>query len=459
MLVPPPRTCQRGKAPDPISQPPGQPVRDQSQRPLEGKASSVHPTASFPSRFLHFNLICGSEALVIQAPDQAPRTLCGSHAPEPLQFQGGNVSLIYRREWVSEEGFQLKYERGHRCPQGMPPPCPPSCNLSLGDFYGVFSSPAFSLGALPGAAHCQWALDPHDSRPLTVRFTALDLGPGDSLLVYEGVPGAPAHRHLLRSLGDTSNGRTVSVDSPSSRAWVLYQAALGTGGRGFNATYHVRGYCVPWELPCGAGDGEGPRCYGEAERCDGTWDCADGADEEGCNGCGPGCYSCGGGHAGVGGASCYSAADRCNYQTFCADAADERRCQVCQPGNFLCRDGRCIYESWVCDGQADCADASDEESCAYTLPRKVVTAAVIGSLVCGLLLVIALGCTCRLYALRTHHYGILAPLSRMEAQMVQRQAPPSYGQLIARGVIPPVEDFPTESPSQVRAYPASCSSP
>uniref|UniRef100_A0A8C6VH70 Uncharacterized protein n=1 Tax=Naja naja TaxID=35670 RepID=A0A8C6VH70_NAJNA len=36
----------------------------------------------------------------------------------------------------------------------------------------------------------------------------------------------------------------------------------------------------------------------------------------------------------------------------------------------------------------------------------------------------------------------------MEAQLVQRQAPPSYGQLIARGVIPPVEGFPVEHPNQ-----------
>ncbi|KAF6131268.1 LDL receptor related protein 10 [Phyllostomus discolor] len=35
----------------------------------------------------------------------------------------------------------------------------------------------------------------------------------------------------------------------------------------------------------------------------------------------------------------------------------------------------------------------------------------------------------------------------MEAEIVQQQAPPSYGQLIAQGAIPPVEDFPTENPN------------
>lgn len=46
--------------------------------------------------------------------------------------------------------------------------------------------------------------------------------------------------------------------------------------------------------------------------------------------------------------------------------------------------------------------------------------------------------------------SMFAPISRQEAQLIQQQAPPSYGQLIAQGVIPPVEDFPTENPNEVR---------
>lgn len=46
-------------------------------------------------------------------------------------------------------------------------------------------------------------------------------------------------------------------------------------------------------------------------------------------------------------------------------------------------------------------------------------------------------------------------LSRVEAELLRREAPPSYGQLIAQGLIPPVEDFPVCSGSQVpmRAWP------
>lgn len=65
---------------------------------------------------------------------------------------------------------------------------------------------------------------------------------------------------------------------------------------------------------------------------------------------------------------------------------------------------RCVFESWRCDGQVDCKDATDELNCTVILPRKVITAATVGSLVCGLLLVIAMGCTCKLYSLRTREY-------------------------------------------------------
>ena len=40
-------------------------------------------------------------------------------------------------------------------------------------------------------------------------------------------------------------------------------------------------------------------------------------------------------------------------------------------------------------------------------------------------------------------------LSRVEAELLRREAPPSYGQLIAQGLIPPVEDFPVCPPNQV----------
>ena len=63
---------------------------------------------------------------------------------------------------------------------------------------------------------------------------------------------------------------------------------------------------------------------------------------------------------------------------------------------------------------------------------RVITAAVVGSLICGLLLVIALGCTCKLYALRLQEAQggprFETPMSRLQEEFMRRQAPPPYNE-------------------------------
>lgn len=52
-------------------------------------------------------------------------------------------------------------------------------------------------------------------------------------------------------------------------------------------------------------------------------------------------------------------------------------------------------------GTDDCGDHSDEMNCPSRMPRRIVTAAVIGATVCSTLFIIALGCTCKLFHLRS----------------------------------------------------------
>ncbi|XP_031702115.1 low-density lipoprotein receptor-related protein 3 isoform X2 [Anarrhichthys ocellatus] len=318
--------------------------------------------------------------------------------------------------------------------------CPDTaCGKRLGNFYGSFASPDFFRANRSAVAElrCSWSLDTQDPKPIVLQLD-LQLGPGDSLHVYDGL--LQRAEHLLQVLSYHNNRRPALLESSRGQMSVLYMAQPHSPGHGFNATYQVKGYCFPGERPCGSDQG----CYSERQRCDGYWHCPSGRDEEACPTCPDGDFPCEGA-AGV----CYPASERCNNQKRCPDGSDEKNCYDCQPGNFHCGTNLCIFETWRCDGQEDCLDGSDERGCLAAVPRKVITAALIGSLVCSLLLVIALGCALKLHSLRSREYRAFeTQMTRMEAEFIQREAPPSYGQLIAQGLIPPVEDFPVYNPTQ-----------
>ncbi|RZF33823.1 hypothetical protein LSTR_LSTR010371 [Laodelphax striatellus] len=179
-------------------------------------------------------------------------------------------------------------------------------------------------------------------------------------------------------------------------------------------------------------------CYKPQERCDGNFQCLFGEDEVGCV---PGCeltrISCSNGEG------CYEPGQRCDSRTDCTDESDEAGCpaELCaaMPDKRQCRNRRCLAARLWCDGSDDCGDASDEEAC---LQNSVITAAMMGALVGGLFLVLAVGYTIRYYGQRPPiaHSHLASQLrlrhsvslpAHMDEEFLCREPPPAYSVAVA----------------------------
>jgi hypothetical protein len=186
------------------------------------------------------------------------------------------------------------------------------------------------------------------------------------------------------------------------------QSIPGNTMLGFNLTFQIKGLCIDDQVSCNSI--YELNCYSRNQTCNDIWDCHNGADERGCGSCKPSQYRC------RDQMFCYNLEDRCNGDHQCVDKSDEQNCDAwfCNSANgtYLCRNGRCIYEQWICDGTNDCEDGSDEDNCQSILTRRVITTAVLGGTLCCLLLVMALGCACKLYTLHTVGYRTNLRLSQ-----------------------------------------------
>ncbi|KAK3085607.1 hypothetical protein FSP39_006043 [Pinctada imbricata] len=298
------------------------------------------------------------------------------------------------------------------------------CQNHFHNLTGTIHSPLYPKD-YPSNRDCMWTIHMASvTDKVQVRFVDFNIQLNENTDYVEVYDGKDLTKKALIGRYYGMHRPPSLIESSTNWLKIKFHSDGSYGEKGFNLTFQRKGTCLSDQLPCGLGELD---CFQKNQRCDDNWDCRQqGGDELSCGICHQ-MYSCG-----KRSSQCYDMRHRCNGVGHCTNMADELNCSPTQCGShngtFLCDNKKCIYETWKCDKTDDCGDSSDEQRCIRST-NLIIIAAVVGSLVCGLLLVVALGCTCKLYNLRMHqHHGPRheTPLSRLYAEFLRRRAPPTY---------------------------------